>query len=82
MLIKYFQHKYTDTINKSDSKNPFCRLIAVCVNIKSKKNGIGQQAKCTGGSDQFIIVEEKIKKLNKGKAAEITGKEIDRDQSE
>ena len=40
-------------------------MVPVGIDIKSKKNSIGQQAQCADGSNEFIGVNEDVKKFCK-----------------
>jgi hypothetical protein len=43
-LIKQLQQKNSNAVKHSNDKNSFCGEVAMSVHIKSKKNGIDQQA--------------------------------------
>lgn len=64
-LIKNFQDEYSNPINKRGYKNSLCRIISVCIYIKSKKDRIGKQAKSAYGCYKLVGIQKQVYEFNK-----------------
>ncbi len=60
-LSDHFIHQHGDTIKKGGYKDTLGGLIAVGIDIESKKNRIGNQRNAAHAGDQRGICSEKVK---------------------
>ena len=77
-LIQDFQHQYPDSINNRGQKNAFGGAVAMGIDIKGKKHGIGQQGQGANGSNAFVVRNKEIKKLAEGESP-VTDKVYDQE---
>jgi hypothetical protein len=69
--IKNLQNENTYSIYKRRHKNSLCRIVPVCIDVKSKKDRIGQQAKSTNGCYEFVGIKKQVYEFNKTDRGEL-----------